>query len=73
MQVTEGQRHLALIREARSLYRLVGAGILAAADVEHVLHQAGRHIGKPDDEIAALAAWAAQHPTDLPLPDRVSR
>jgi hypothetical protein len=66
-QTGEGQRHATILKEARSLARLVGAGLLTDSDMSNVLRGAGRDIGKPEDEIDSIVAWAMAHPSTMAL------
>ena len=60
----EKARHPAILKEARGLWRLVAAGVLAESDMRAVLQAAALAIGKDDpDEIDKLIAWAEQHKT----------
>lgn len=66
----EGQRHPSLVAEARSLARLVRAGLLAEGDVRAVLAAAARHAGKADAaEIASCIAWGLSRPSSAPVPE----
>ena len=65
MAAGEGNRHRTILREARSLRRLVDAGAVAEAHARHVIEIAAQHAGKSDDrEIAGLWAWASAHPSE---------
>ncbi len=65
MAAGEGNRHRTILREARSLQRLVNAGAIAEAHARHVIEIAAQHAGKSDDrEIAGLWAWASAHPSE---------
>ena len=65
MAAGEGSRHRTILREARSLQRLVNAGSIAEAHARHVIEIAAQHAGKSDDrEIAGLWAWASAHPSE---------
>lgn len=64
MAAGEGNRHRTILREARSLQRLVDAGVIDESHARHVIETAAQHAGKSDDrEIAGLWAWAAAHPS----------
>jgi hypothetical protein len=62
-----GNRHQALIREARSLARFTEAGLLPASTVRETLERAAQAAGKPEGEASAIAAWAMSHPSPSPL------
>lgn len=58
-----GNRHPAIVSEARSLARLVTAGLLVEAELRTVLHAAAKQAGKDDEtEIDACIAWGFDHP-----------
>jgi hypothetical protein len=63
-----GQRHDAILREARRLARFVSAGLLTESAVRQTLHGAGVNAGKPEDEIASIIDWALDHRSGAPLP-----
>lgn len=63
------QRHPALIAEARTLARFVGAGLLDAGDLRRVLARAAEAAGKDDPaEVSACIAWGLDNPSSAPLP-----
>ena len=61
--LTAKDRHPAIMSEARSLARLVEAGLLTSQAMASALHEAARSVGKNDlDEIDKILEWAAGHP-----------
>ena len=74
MRITGGgNRHPAIVSEARSLGRLVPAGLLTIAELKAVLHQAAKQAGKDDEaEVEACIEWGLANPfTDGRLPEDV--
>jgi hypothetical protein len=66
---TAPARHPAILQEARSLARFVSAGMLTETELHNALWGAAQEAGKDDeDEIAAMIAFAMQHPVAAPLP-----
>lgn len=72
-QAGEGNRHPTLVAQARSLQRLVTAGLVSPAEVEQVLGDAIELAGKGRDEASAVIAWAVSHPTTTALPQFEAR
>jgi hypothetical protein len=66
-------RHPTCVTQARSLARLVQAGLLTAQTVTDTLSAALVAAGKTQDEGVAIVAWALRHPTGAPLPEGVAR
>lgn len=67
---TAEKRHPTLIGEARSLARLVRAGLLDEADMRAVLKAAAEAAGKDDaDEVEACIAWGLDNPSDGTVPE----
>ena len=64
---SEGQRHPTILREARSLARLIDAGLLPAGSVRTALGDAARSVGKPNGEADAIMDWAIAHPSTAPI------
>ena len=62
-------RHETCLREARSLGRLVQAGLLSAGQVKELLGRALEAAGKQRKEGEAIAAWGLEHPTGTTLPN----
>lgn len=63
-----GSRHATILREARSLARLVGAGMLGEAEARRVVSEAAAAAGKNDSrEIEGALAWGAAHPSPAPI------
>jgi hypothetical protein len=67
---TAEKRHPAIVAEARSLARLVRAGLLDERQMCAVLTAAAEAAGKGDaDEIAACIAWGLDNPSPGPVPE----
>jgi len=61
-----GPRHPAIISEARSLARLIPAGLLTERELRAVLEAAAMQAGKDDAaEITACITWGLAHPAAL--------
>lgn len=67
----EGTRHDAVLAQARSLARLVEAGLLTGADVREALGRAAVRAGLPGEEAHAVVEWALRHPSTAELPEGV--
>lgn len=70
-----GNRHPAIVSEARSLARLVPAGLLTEGEIRRVLAQAAKQAGKDDEaEIESAIAWGLDNPfADGRVPESVMR
>jgi hypothetical protein len=68
-----GKRHDTILREARSLARLISGGLLTRSDVIKTLRDAGVNAGKPEGEIDSVIEWAIDHPSGTALPEDVAR
>ena len=66
-----GARHPAIVSEARSLARLIPAGLLTERELRAVLHAAARQAGKSDAvEIESAISWGLANPfSDGRLPE----
>jgi len=66
----EGKRHPTIIRESRSLARLIEAGLLSESDLIEVLTRAAEMAGKDcKHEIQACIAWGIANPSKGKLPE----
>jgi hypothetical protein len=72
-QAGVGKRHPTILREARSLARFVGAGLLTESSIAEVLRSSGQDIGMPEEEIGAIIAWAMEHPSAVTIPEHDGR
>ena len=68
-----GARHPAIVSEARSLARLIPAGLVTEGELRAVLHAAARHAGKDDAaEVESCIAWGLANPfSDGRVPEGV--
>ncbi len=70
LSAKEGKRHYTITNEARSLARLVRAGLLRTSDMARVLSTAAERAGKTDaDEVASCIEWGLANPSDGKLPE----
>ena len=47
----------------------VAAGLLTENSLAVVLRSSGQDVGKPEEEIDAIIAWAMEHPSTATLPE----
>ena len=59
----EGNRHVAILREAVSLRRFADSGHLTQSDIRAVLINAASQAGKDEDEAEKVVAWVFAHAT----------
>jgi len=66
----EGRRHETIVGEARTLARLVTAGLLAESDMRAVLTRAAEAAGKTDHaEINSAIGWGLSNPGGTAMPE----